>query len=195
MQAFVSEIRDWFEAIFVKNVPGRIGIKIRSFYWKWRFLQAAGVRMGVGCVISAPERICIGRGVNMMHDICLYASAQGRISIGDRVSMNKSVFIDAAEHGEIVIGNDVSIGPNVVIRASNHEFREKMRLINQQGHVAGKIVIEDDVWIAANVVIVPGVVIGKGAVIAAGAVVNKDVPAYSLCGGVPARVLRAPCRF
>jgi acetyltransferase-like isoleucine patch superfamily enzyme len=52
-------------------------------------------------------------------------------------------------------------------------------------------VIEDDCWIAANVVILAGVTIGKGSVVAAGSVVNEDVPAFSVVAGVPARVIKS----
>jgi acetyltransferase-like isoleucine patch superfamily enzyme len=53
------------------------------------------------------------------------------------------------------------------------------------------IAIEDDVWIGANAVILPGVTIGRGAVIGAGSVVTKDVAPYTICAGNPARVMRA----
>ena len=55
----------------------------------------------------------------------------------------------------------------------------------------GDIVIEDDVWLGAQVCVMDGVVIGKGAIVGAGAVVTKDVPPYTLAVGVPARVIRS----
>ncbi|MCE9640174.1 MAG: hypothetical protein K8S22_08520 [Betaproteobacteria bacterium] len=61
--------------------------------------------------------------------------------------------------------------------------------INNQGHAAGVIDVADDVWIGANTVILPDVSIGKGAIIGAGSVVTKDVPAYSIAAGVPAKVI------
>ena len=58
-----------------------------------------------------------------------------------------------------------------------------------QGHLYGEIVIEDDVWIAANCTITPGTRIGHGAVVGAGAVVTRDVEPYAIVGGVPAHVI------
>lgn len=83
----------------------------------------------------------------------------------------------------IEIGDDCGIGDNVTICDSNHHS------------IDGKcpcapVKIGNHVWICSNATILPGVTIGDGAVIAAGAVVNKDVPAHSLVGGVPAKVLK-----
>jgi galactoside O-acetyltransferase len=107
------------------------------------------------------------------------------------VALNTNVHINASVGGRIVIGDDVLMGPNVVLRASDHRFDLTDVPIRAQGHDAGEIHIADDVWLGANVTVVRGVRIGRGAVVAAGAVVTRDVPPFSVVGGVPARMLRS----
>ena len=100
-------------------------------------------------------------------------------------------------------GNGIAIGANVLIAANctlapaNHEFSDPDRPIRSQGFrpSRGGIVIGDDVWIGANVVLLDGAHIGAGSVIAAGAVVTGALPAFCIAKGVPARVTgwrRAP---
>ena len=81
-------------------------------------------------------------------------------------------------------------GVNVAMIAFNHGFYTREIPVKEQDYVDAAITIEDDVWIGAGVVILAGVTIGKGAIIAAGAVVNKDVPPYTIVGGVPAKVIK-----
>lgn len=97
------------------------------------------------------------------------------------------------------IGNYCSIGPYVqfvlsadhrVDTISTYPFKTKCGITEKEGVSKGNIIIDDDVWIGANVIILSGVHIGQGAIIAAGAIVNKDVPPYAITGGVPAKVLR-----
>ncbi|MES2733375.1 MAG: acyltransferase [Bacteroidota bacterium] len=92
--------------------------------------------------------------------------------------------------GPVSIGDDVMLAPNVVISALNHEYRDVSRPISAQQITTDPIIIEDRVWVGANVVITAGVKIGRHAVVAAGSVVTKDVPAYSVVMGNPARVIK-----
>ena len=189
-----EEIAEWFEFFFIRNIPGRIGRQLRRMYWSGQFSSCSFFSMFTGVIITSPENISIADNVCIMHNCCLYANGKGLIEIGENSHFTYNVQVGAAEGGQIFIGKDVSIGPNVIIRASNHRYERKGIPINKQGHVGGKIIIEDDVWIGANVTILPNVIIGKGAVIGAGAVVNKDISAYALAGGVPAKIIKENCR-
>ena len=103
--------------------------------------------------------------------------------------MNFNVMINADCGGYIEIRDNVLLGPNVVIRASNHAYSRTDIPIKQQGHIAGRIILHEDVWLGANVVILPNVEIGKGSIVAAGSVVTKNVGDYSIVGGVPAELI------
>lgn len=104
---------------------------------------------------------------------------------------NSGIGIRAQINGKVVIGKNVMMGPDVCIYARNHAFDRTDIPMNLQGFAPEKpVVIEDDVWIGAKVIILPGVHIGTGAVIGAGAVVTKDVPDYAIVGGNPARILK-----
>jgi len=89
---------------------------------------------------------------------------------------------------EVYIGDNVMIGPNTTITTVGHPISPKGR----RNHLAqaSEIRIGNDVWLGANVTVLPGVSIGNNVVIGAGAVVNKDIPDNSLAVGVPARVIR-----
>jgi len=84
----------------------------------------------------------------------------------------------------------VRIAPYVIFNSVDHEFSNREIPIRSQGYIAGKITIEDDVWIGAHVVINKGITIGKGSVIGAGSVVTKDIPCYSIAVGVPCRIIK-----
>lgn len=108
------------------------------------------------------------------------------VSIGHHVYINKNC--DIITNGTTVeIGNYVMIGPNVTFVAQNHDVSDwKKPMIFNSEYKRGNIKVHDDIWIGANVTILPGVTISRGAVIAAGAVVSKDVPPYAIVGGIPA---------
>ena len=145
---------------------------------------------GKDLLVLGGARIRLGAHFSCWRLCTLAACADGRIEIGDHVSFNSNVYVNACSGGQIVIGNDVLIGPNVVLRASDHKFDDVTRPIRTQGHNAGTIIIEDDVWLGSNVTVVGGVRIGRGSVVAAGAVVTANVEPYSIVGGVPARLIR-----
>jgi acetyltransferase-like isoleucine patch superfamily enzyme len=92
--------------------------------------------------------------------------------------------------GFIEIGNNVMISPRVSLFAENHNFADTNVPMKEQGVTRQHIKIEDDCWIAANSIVLAGVTIGRGAIIAAGSVVTKDVPAYAIVAGNPAKIIK-----
>lgn len=114
------------------------------------------------------------------------------VSIGNNVIINKSAMLDG-RGAKLIIGNNVDIAQETNIWTLEHD-------VNDPNHsvVAGTVVIEDYVWIASRVTILPGVHIGRGAVVASGAVVTKDVPPMTIVGGVPAKIIGKrdnPCTY
>ena len=105
---------------------------------------------------------------------------------------NAKVGINCQMPDNIRVGCDVMIGPDVLILGHNHEFSNCETPMRLQGiKKAQPVSIEDDVWIGARVIILPGVRIGQGSIIGAGAVVAKNIPSYSICVGNPARIIRS----
>jgi acetyltransferase-like isoleucine patch superfamily enzyme len=100
--------------------------------------------------------------------------------------------------GNITIGKYCQLGVDVALHATNHPISHMTTYINQnlfQGElkqlkVENKITIGNDVWIGHGVIVVGNVNIGNGAILAAGSVVTKDVPAYTIVGGIPAKEIR-----
>ncbi|SDY54135.1 maltose O-acetyltransferase [Proteiniborus ethanoligenes] len=127
----------------------------------------------------------IGQNVNIEHG-AFFGSGEN-IEIGD----NSGLGINCSVSGPLKIGRDVMMGPEVMIFTSNHEISDVNIPMIEQGDTPKKaVLIEDDVWIGARAIILPGVHIRKGAVVAAGAVVTKDVPSYAIVGGNPAKIIK-----
>ena len=132
----------------------------------------------------------IGKG-SKIHPTVILRQAN-RISIGKGCLINHNNVLQAGKDvGTITIGNYVHTGVNVMFIAFNHAFDDLNIPTIQQDYYDADIIVEDDVWIGGSAIILAGVTIGKGSIVAAGAVVNKDVPPYSIVGGVPAHILKS----
>ncbi len=109
---------------------------------------------------------------------------------GKNIHIGKDVFINSGCHfqdqGGIEIGDGAMIGHNVVLATINHDLDPAQ---NRKNHYA-PVRIGAHVWIGSNATILPGVTIGEWSVVAAGAVVTKEVPPYTVAGGVPAKTIR-----
>ena len=111
------------------------------------------------------------------------------IIIGDRSNINRNCMIWAGDNAKVVIGKDCLTGPGVTIIASKYDVKGR-DIIRSYPPFERDIIIGDDVWLGANVVVLPGVKIGQGAIVGAGSVVTKDVEAYSIVTGVPASKMK-----
>ena len=184
----LSEIIAWTEA-FIRFIPGRIGSVVRRAWYGRRFQKSDKVYMGMGCEFISPHTISFEDSVSIGKN-SFFTAEGGSIVVGNNTAFNMNVHINASVGGKIQIGEWCLIGPNVVMRTANHRYDNPNLFIRQQGHCAGDIYIEDDVWIGANAVILGGVHIGRGAVVGAVAVVTKDVPSMAIVIGVPAKVIK-----
>jgi maltose O-acetyltransferase len=148
------------------NVPYSFGSKrIRSFLLKHLFRK-------------------FGLNVNIEPKVIFYNLSESEIGDDSGIGMNSHI-------GTVKIGAGVMIAQNLIALTQNHEFADTNIPMFKQGKAKDRpIVIEDDVWIGARVILMPGVRIEKGSIIGAGSVVTKDVPPYTIVGGNPAREIR-----
>lgn len=110
------------------------------------------------------------------------------ISIGDNSGLGIRCYI----RGPLEIGSNVMMGPDVKIITNRHNYANPSIPMRLQQHIAPlKVFIGDDVWIGANVIILPGIHIGNGVIIGAGSVVTHDVPDFSIVGGNPAKIIKS----
>jgi acetyltransferase-like isoleucine patch superfamily enzyme len=117
-------------------------------------------------------------------------SDTGRISIGGGSFLNLNVMIAAIERVEL--GEHCMLANGCLVTDGNHRFDDPDRPVPWQGFTTkGPVVIGDNVWLGANVVVTSGVTIGRRSVIGANSVVVEDIPPFSIAAGAPARVLKA----
>ena len=144
------------------------------------------VRFGVRCVVRRPWCLSAGEQCEFEHQVYIKAVAAARVHFGNRVFVGCNAEFDIST--ELWVGDDVLIAPGCFITDHSHGRAVGLPMAVQDCE-ASAVRIEDDVWIGANAVILPGVTIASGAIVAAGAVVHRNVAAMDIVGGVPARVI------
>jgi len=135
---------------------------------------------------TPPYRIFSLGDYSVIESFACINNAVGDVIIGDhtRIGLHNTII------GPVDIGSHVNLAQGITVSALNHNFSDTNKRIDEQGVSTNQVTIEDDVWVGANAVILPGVTIGEHCVVAAGAVVTKDVPPHSLVAGVPAKVIK-----
>lgn len=161
--------------------------KLRMALHRRRFVSV-GSRASLGRNVRFTGGVSVSIGTrSALRDNVLLAG-YGNIVIGDRTSINDDCMITAMER--VTIGNDVMLAPRVYILDVDHAFESRDRPISQQGYTISPVTIGDGVWVCTGAVITKGVSIGEGAIIGANSVVTRDIPPYTIAGGVPARVIK-----
>jgi len=129
-------------------------------------------------------KIIIEDDVTIEHDCRVVAAGEGLIKVGQGSVITAYAIINGG--GDINIGRNVVIGPRCSINANEHVIKKDVPILPRQ-FVQGPVTIEDQSWLAANVVVTMGTTIREGSIIAANAVVTEDTEPFSINGGVPAR--------
>lgn len=164
----------------------------RDAYANMLFQEAIQIGMKINNRYHTPEELreLMGRLTGKEIDDTFRLFPPFYTDFGKNITLGKDVFVNSGCHfqdqGGITIGNGSLLGHNVVLATINHDLNPRN---NRKNHYA-PINIGNHVWIGSNATILPGVTIGDWAVVAAGAVVTKDVPPYTVVGGVPAKVLK-----
>lgn len=169
-QGLASRARNlWFRAL---------GVRLSGYVWMRR--------------ISIPRQwgdVTLEKGVALDDGVVLLCGGtekSDKIVIRRGAYINRHTMIDA--HEQIEIGRNCMIGPHCYITDANHGVAPEAA-IKDQPMETKPVIIEDEVWLGAGVIVLPGVRLRQGAVIGAGAVVTKDVPANTIYAGVPARAI------
>ncbi len=198
-RGYAGRVAAWLATFSFKPYHGRYPLRYLNpagFVSPWArihhsaFTHGDNVFIGDRVTLFENEKggeIRLGKHVGLYDNVIIETGYGGRVEIGDKSRCQLGCHLSAYK-SDIIIGRDVGIAGSCRFISSNHG-----RSQDAHGELVSKgpIVIEDGVWIGANVKVLSGVTIGMGAVIAAGAVVTADVPAGMVAAGVPARVIKA----
>ena len=198
--------------MFSTWVPGALGLLLRSKLYPLLLGKAGrNTVFGSNVVLRHPGKLKLSDNMVIDDNVVLDAKGEGNrgidfgknvfvgrntivycqngnIDIGDNTNIGSNCQIFSA--GQVHIGNNVLIAAYTYIVGGGHNYEDPDIPIIQQGRSAIGITIEDNVWLGASVKVLDGVTIGEGSIIAAGAVVTDDIPAYSIAGGIPAKVIK-----
>ena len=179
------------------NILNVFQYHFRWLHWSRKFASIRGfVRIGRNVTFQSPDAIHFGKCVGVGDYTCFLplknyegVNYTPKITIGDGCWIGKRNSFACIR--SIDIGNDVLFAGDVHITDHSHGFQDINVPIAKQPLVSkGGIIIEDQCWLGFGCEILSGVHIGKHSIVAARAVVTKDVPAYCVVAGNPARIIK-----
>jgi acetyltransferase-like isoleucine patch superfamily enzyme len=167
-------------------------------YWRFLRLRLANphvitlgmVYLDAGVEIYARRdygRLILGRSVHIGRGTAIRCH-EGTLRIGDHTVFGRRDTVNC--YLDVEIGEAALFADNVYISDFDHRHERVDRPIKDQGIAKERVRVGDDVWLGVGTVVTRGVVIGAGTVVGANSVVTRDVPAYSVAVGAPARVVR-----
>jgi acetyltransferase-like isoleucine patch superfamily enzyme len=182
-----ESIKNWvhWSILIPKQTRPRLWIKwfVNPFYHK----KGKGARIRPRTRMDVVPWNKFELGIDStIEDFSAINNGVGDVIIGDRTKIGLSNTII----GPVTIGNDIRLAQNITLSGLNHNYEDISLPIHEQGVSTSPIIIEDETWIGANVVVVAGVTIGKHSIVAAGSIVTKNIPPYSVAVGNPARVIK-----
>lgn len=192
-------ICEWFRNTRLYKHPRANAQYINQEILRRKFRQAKGVTFETDIVTHDPQCISIGEGSYLRHHVIVTThehhstgNADAELVIGEGADIGEYTHITA--RGHMHIGKNLLTGRWVTITDNGHGDTDYETLLQPPLYrkviSKGDVTIGDNVWIGDKATILPGVTIGDGAVIGANSVVTKDVPAYSIVAGNPAKVVK-----
>ncbi|MFT5112117.1 MAG: acetyltransferase-like isoleucine patch superfamily enzyme [Parasphingorhabdus sp.] len=201
-----------FSTLIASHIPGALGLALRKLFYPRLFRSCeSGVVFGHHLGLRRPGSMFIGKNC-VIDDYVLLSSRgdAGRIELKPNVFIgqfsqirardgcieiaedaNISTFCHIGTAAKITIGKNCLFGSGCYIGGLSHGTSNlDVAIIDQPLDEPKGVVIEENVWLGAHVIVNDGVTIGQGSVVGAGSVVTKDIPAGTVNAGVPARVLR-----
>jgi len=157
-------------------------IVIRVFkyvYWKLNYIRSLFLYIPVKLIAKSVGKNIRVNGVSKVNTNTI---------LGNNIHMNG---LEILGKGKVIIQDNFHSGKNLKIIAGNHNYDNGNKIPYDESWVDKSIYIHENVWIGINVILIGDLTIGEGAIVAAGTVVTKDIPAYSIVGGNPSKIIKS----
>ena len=165
--------------------------ELRAFATKGKLeINGHGLQLSLSSRINLGKNatLTIGRNFIMGRQCKIVVYPNATLTIDDNVTLTDNDYIQCM--GEMNIGSDIGFAPYCFVIDYNHDYKQKKLVDRRKKHFVKNVMIKDNAWIGAHVVILPGVTIGEHAVIGANSTVTKSICDYGIAVGNPAKVIK-----